>query len=115
MKNKCKNKRGFLFIIPFIILFGLTGIVMWLWNSILPNVIDVHTVTYWQAMGILVLSKILFGGFGGFRNHHTHSHKKHFFNKIKNMSPEERENFKRQWRERFHNKGFCKDQGNEEK
>lgn len=113
MKNKCRSKRGFFFIIPIIILFALTAIVMWLWNATLPNVIGVQAVTYWQSMGILVLSKILFGGFGGFRKHRDHRHKRHFFNKIKNMSPEEKENFKQQWRKRFHNKGFCKGAGND--
>jgi len=107
MKNKFRNKRKFFFLVPIIILFGLTGIVMWLWNLILPNVIGVHTVTYWQAMGILVLSKILFGGFGGFRKHKNHAKKRAFFNKIKNMTPEEKANFRQQWRERFDNKGCC--------
>ena len=109
MKNKFRNKRGFFFIIPVIILFGLTAIVMWLWNTILPTVLGVQEVSFWQAMGILVLSKILFGGFGGFRKHRDHTHKRQFFNKIKNMSPEEKENFRQQWRERFNKKGFCKE------
>jgi len=40
-------------------------IVMSLWNAILPAVIGVKLISFWQALGILVLSKILFGGFGG--------------------------------------------------
>ena len=46
-----------------ILVFG--GIVMLLWNNILAQVTTVHTITFVQALGILVLSKILFGGFRG--------------------------------------------------
>lgn len=106
MKNKFRNRK-FLLIIPFVILFALTGIVMWLWNTILPEVIGAKTITYWQAMGILVLSKILFGGFHGFKKHKEEFHKRKLFNKMKNMTPEERARFKEMWKERFDKKGFC--------
>lgn len=79
---------------------------MWLWNAILPDVIFVNAVTYWQAMGILVLSKILFGGF--FKGRNTYGmKKKQFINKIKNMSPEERMKFKEEWKCRFYSRKNC--------
>lgn len=105
MNNKFKNRK-ILFLIPFVILFALSGIVMWLWNAILPEVTGVASVTYWQAMGILVLSKILFGGFHGFRKHRDYK-RRHFYHKMKNMSPEEREKLKEKLRDKFHKKGFC--------
>ena len=40
-----------------IFIFG--SVVMLLWNAILPSVIGVSTITFWQAIGILILSKIL--------------------------------------------------------
>src|SRR5262245_24205751 len=46
-------------------LFG--AIVMWLWNAVLPTVAGVHPLNFWQALGLLVLCKILFGGFWGRR------------------------------------------------
>ena len=49
-----------------VLVFGF--IVMSLWNAILPAVIGVKTITFLQALGILLLSKILFGGFGGGRS-----------------------------------------------
>jgi len=107
MNYKFKQKRKFLFIIPIIILFGLSAIVMWLWNAILPDIIHVNSINYWQAMGILVLSKILFGGFLGCRKHKHTMQKRHFMNKMKNMSPEERENFKEEWKQRFQNRNWC--------
>ena len=81
----CGQKRGTSFwikraiFIPFAIAAGIFlfgWVVMQLWNGILPSVLGVNTITFWQAIGILVLSKILFGGFkGGHRNpHFSHSH-----------------------------------------
>ena len=40
-------------------------VVMWLWNGLIPAIFGLHAISYWQALGILVLSKILFGGFRG--------------------------------------------------
>ena len=40
-------------------------IVMNLWNWLVPSVFGWHSITFWQALGLLVLSKILFGGFRG--------------------------------------------------
>ena len=34
-----------------------------LWNWLMPAMFGLQTVTFWQALGLLVLSKILFGGF----------------------------------------------------
>ncbi len=44
------------------ILFGF--IIMWLWNWLMPDLFGLATITYWQAVGIFILLKILFGGFG---------------------------------------------------
>lgn len=77
-----------------------TYIVMTLWNSILTPVLSVHTIDFSQALGILVLSKILFGGFrgGGWgRGRHWNNEMR---NKWQNMSPEEKEKFKQEWSNR---------------
>lgn len=61
-------KRRFVFAIPFFFaafIFLGGWAVMLLWNAILPAVLGVAAITYWQAIGILALSKILFGGFRG--------------------------------------------------
>lgn len=106
MKHKLKNRK-FLFIIPFFILFALTGIVMWLWNCILPDVVGVKEITYWQSMGILILSKILFGGFHGFKRKKDIKRDR-FFSKIRNMSPEERASFRETWKNKFSKNNCCK-------
>ena len=80
-------------------LFGF--IVMSLWNSVLVAVLPVATISFWQAMGILVLSKILFGGFlGGCSGHRAGRWKNEMKEKWQGMNEEEREKMKQEWRNR---------------
>ena len=48
--------------IVFIVVGGV--VVLQLWNWLLPPLFGVPAVTFWQALGILALCRILFGGFG---------------------------------------------------
>ena len=41
-------------------IFGL--LVKWLWNWIMPGVFGLPVITFWQAWGLFLLMKILFGG-----------------------------------------------------
>jgi hypothetical protein len=43
------------------------GAVKLLWNTILPPLLDVKPIAYWQSVGLLALCRILFGNFGGGR------------------------------------------------
>jgi len=82
-----------------VLLFGF--IVMSLWNAILPTVLHVSAISFWQAVGLLVLSKILFGGFrGGWNGGPRGRWRERMQDKWKNMTPEQREQFKQQWRNR---------------
>jgi|SRR6516162_1174646 hypothetical protein len=67
-------------------------VVMRLWNWLTPALFGWHAITFWQAVGILVLSKLLFGGFrghGGPRSHWKHR----MIERWQQMTPEEREKF----------------------
>ena len=89
------------FITAFVVVFGF--IVMSLWNAILPAVLGVKVITFWQALGILVLSKILFGGFGGWRHkgeHFKHRFRQRMREKWDTMTPEEKQKFKEEWKNR---------------
>ena len=44
-----------------------TYVVMLLWNWLVPDLFSGPLITYWQTLGILILSKILFTGLGGHR------------------------------------------------
>jgi hypothetical protein len=80
---------------------------MLLWNALLPAVLGVSTITFWQALGILVLSKILFGGFSGGHGHHrSHHHGGHGMQaNWMNLSPEEREKMRTEWKSRCEKPG----------
>lgn len=89
------------FCTAFIVLFSF--IVMSLWNAILPAVLGVKTITFWQALGILILSKILFSGFGGWRHkgeHFKNRWRERMKEKFENMTPEEKQRFKDEWKNR---------------
>src|SRR5262252_3938572 len=74
--------------------------VMGLWNWLTPRLFGWHTITFWQALGLFVLSKILFGGFRGGRGHGRHW-RRGMRERWEKMTPEQRE----QLRELLHN--FC--------
>ena len=38
-----------------------------LWNWLMPGLFGLHAIGFWQALGLVILSKIFFGGFGGRR------------------------------------------------
>ena len=96
-------KKGIMFLFIFIaavLVFGL--VVMGLWNAILPDVLGVKTISFFQALGILLLSKILFGGFGGGgrRWRGGPAWKEKMKQRWDNMTPDEREKFKGGWKNR---------------
>lgn len=115
MKRKNKSiGKSILMGMAFIAILALvSAIVMLLWNAIIPSVIGWSTVTYWQSVGILILSRILFGKFGRPGKHHHKCCKKgdkygHIHEKMHNMSPEERREYIRSQMSR-HKKYWCND------
>lgn len=80
----------------------LTFAVHSLWNGVLAEVIGVKTITYWQALGLLVLSKILFGGFPGGRGRcGPRGHDRMFSKQWESLDPEQRERMREEMRQRF--------------
>jgi hypothetical protein len=77
-------------------LFGL--IVMHLWNWLMPALFGLHVVTYWQAVGLLVLSWILFRGPRGWGRPGAYRWN-HMRGRWQGMTPEERERFRAKMRE----------------
>jgi peptidoglycan/xylan/chitin deacetylase (PgdA/CDA1 family) len=69
---------------------ALGWVVMALWNWLLPELFGIREIGYVQAMGVLLLSKILFGGFRG----HCGGHHKWHHHRLEDMTPEQREKFK---------------------
>src|SRR5262245_5385800 len=85
------------------------GIVMLLWNWLGP-LFSLPQLTFWQALGMLAICRILFGGFGMGGGHSSHGGKwdgrkwdrwvDRFAERWHGMSPEEREIFRQRVRER---------------
>jgi hypothetical protein len=77
-------------------------VVMSLWNWLMPAIFGVKPVTFLQALGLLILGKILFGGFhrhsGGWRGR---GWKRHMEERWAQMSPEERERLRAGMRGRW--------------
>lgn len=74
---------------------------MILWNWLIPVLFGGPVVTFWQALGLLVLSKILFSGLGKAGAPHCGYRKRDWRKKIGDMTPEERERFKRKFEDRW--------------
>ncbi len=48
------------------IVFGVFGeLVHLLWNSLMPLLFGLHVITFWQAVGLMALGWLLFGGWRG--------------------------------------------------
>ena len=76
-----------------IVAAGFTPAVQHLWNWLMPAIFGLHMITYWQSLGLLGLSWLLFGGPkllpGGRGGHWRHRMRERW----EQMTPEEREKF----------------------
>lgn len=89
-----------LFALMFLAMFSLFSLlVMYLWNAILPQVLHAGVINFWQAAGLLLLAKILFGSFGGWRRKRG-EWRQRMFEKWDHMTPEDREKFKERMKAR---------------
>ena len=79
----------------------LSFAVMLLWNSLVPELFHGPPLQFWQALGLLLLSRILFGGLRRRAGWHGHWRQRMWRERWESMTPEERT----QLRERF--QGRC--------
>jgi hypothetical protein len=88
-------RRKWIFLPPLaigglLLFIGIGGeVVQQLWNWLLPPIFGWREITFWQALGMLALCRILFGGFGG-----------RGFRRASHMTPEERDRIRQRIRER---------------
>ena len=77
-----------------IAVFG--NVVRYLWNWLMPSIFGLPAITFWQAVGLLALSWILFGRFRGFRGGagHRMRWRHRMMERWEQMTPEEREKFR---------------------
>jgi len=91
-----------------VIVAGFGIVVMALWNWLMPAIFGLAVISFWQALGILILSKLLFGNFrlghgkhGGWKRGENPIH-----DKWMKMTPEQREKFIQKRKEHFGKGGF---------
>jgi hypothetical protein len=73
--------------------FVLSFVIMSLWNWLMPALFALRLISFWQAFGLLVLSKLLFGGFRGPWGGGMHWRRR-MMERWAQMTPEEREKFR---------------------
>ena len=105
--NRQFIRRGVRFgvgkIIGFVILgiigiFVFGSIVMLLWNALMPEIFNLRQITFWQALGLLLLAKIFFSGFrGGPRGFGSRWKRDALKEGWANMTPEQQERFRQEW------------------
>ncbi|HEV2399292.1 MAG TPA: hypothetical protein VGS27_20265 [Candidatus Sulfotelmatobacter sp.] len=83
--------------IPLFLFIG-GEVVMRLWNWLLPPLFGWRTLGFWQALGLLALCRILFGGLG---HHGGPRPNRGWRNRCKRMTPEERDKFRHAMTEGF--------------
>jgi hypothetical protein len=106
-------RRKWIFIAPLamlgMLLFVFIGgeVVRQLWNWLLPPLFEFRQITLWQALGILLLCRILFGGFGWHGSGRSNVRSRvadrladRMGDRWDAMTPEERERFRQRIRER---------------
>ena len=87
-----------LFAVATAAVFGF--VVMSLWNWLMPPLFGWRLINFGQALGLLVLSRILFGGFRGRPGGHMYWRRR-MIERWEQMTPEEREKFREGMRRRW--------------
>lgn len=113
MRKLFKVVRFIIFAVLFLAIGGF--ITMGLWNWLIPLLFHGPELTFWQTVGLLILSKILFGGFGHrggrrdwkrekcmhWKEKFGDNWKEKMEEKFKGMSDEEKEKFKQNFKRSF--------------
>ncbi len=90
-----------LILLVFLLFIAIGGeVVKYLWNWLLPPLFGWNQITFWQALGLLALCRILFGGFG-LRGSGRSDFRRRMAERWESMTPEERERFQRGVRGRW--------------
>jgi hypothetical protein len=103
-RGRWVTKGAAFLVLALAIVAVVSFVVMSLWNALIPNLFHGPVLQYWQAVGLLILCRLLFGGFRG-RGHGWHSHgpgggRRHWRQHWESMTPEERERLRAKMKSR---------------
>lgn len=107
-QTSARLKRKLSYVLFFMMLFlVLSGAVMFLWNALLPQIVHVTVINYWQALGLMALCRILFGRFRlwGGKSREPGEETRFLKDKLMTMDEEDRAAFKEEWRKRCERQG----------
>lgn len=99
-------KKKWFYIVPLallaLLLFTVIGgeVVLHLWNWLVPALFGWRQLTFWQAVGLLVLCRVLFGGFGR-HSSGRYNFRRRIEERCERKTPEEHERFRQRMRECF--------------
>ena len=93
------KRKPIFILIPIVFVLAMGGIVLLLWNWLMPVIFGLKTISYIQALGLFILSRILIGRFG-FGNKKPPFANSGFREKMMHMTDEERQQFKEEWKTR---------------
>lgn len=79
---------------------GFGFLIEFLWNCLMPAIFGMKTISFFQALGLLLLSKILFGGFHRHGGGGRRGWKRHMEERWEHMTPEDRQRFRAGMRNR---------------
>jgi len=100
-----KNYKMIKYVLGFLAMVAVFSlVVMLLWNWIVPGVFGLQLISFWQALGLLVLSRLFFGGFGKFwlgSRMNDRRHRNPIYEKWAGMSDEERKEFAKRRHQHF--------------
>ena len=106
MQRKRKGKVAFIFVAIIVGILLLIALIQFLWNNLVTDIFHLRSITYWEALGLFILSKLLFGsGPGkprGFKRRFEQSSEREEI-----FTCEDRERLRDEWKRRF--KGSCGD------
>lgn len=105
MGMRTRRMTRFIAFLP-LILFGIAvftalggWVVMRLWNWLLPPMFGWPALTFWKALGMLALCRLLFGGLGIHSRGRQYARRR-LWERWESMSPDEREHMRGSWHRR---------------
>lgn len=93
------KRKPFFILIPIALIFGLSGAVFFLWNQLMPEVFQLPEISYWQAMGLFILGRLLFGSFG-FGKNRFKGGPPHMREQWSQLSADEKAELRERWKKR---------------
>lgn len=92
MKRKWVFKAAKIVVLGLALVVTAGAVVMWLWNALIPEIFGASQITWFQALGLLVLARLLVGGRGsGSGGGGRRRWRERWERKLASMTPEERE------------------------